>query len=376
MPQNFPGSPRPTLGVEWELAFVDSDTGDLVPRAADIIDAIDTTDSPYRLDKEFLANTVEIVTGVCDNAPAAAQQLAAAYRELDDKARGQGLALWTGGSHPTTDFRTQHIAEHARYAEILERTQYWGRHMLIWGLHVHVGVRDKDRVWPIIGGLMTLLPVMLAYSASSPAWAGEDTGYASNRTMLYQQLPTAGIPYDFRTWEEYEAFMVDQETSGVVSHTGSMHFDIRPACEHSTIEVRVCDAPATLWETTALVAFIHCAVIFYDRMIDDGATPPSLPYWHNAENKWRAARYGDEAIIITDRDTHEAPVAEVLEAHIEAFLPIAEELGCADELLMMKKLVAQRPGFARQRGTHTRTGSWGDVVRETVQQLRDSVGVE
>ncbi|PRQ10593.1 glutamate--cysteine ligase [Corynebacterium sp. 13CS0277] len=369
----FTGSPRPTLGVEWELALVDPATGDLVPRAEELIDTVAAQGLPVRLEKEFLANTIEIVTGVCDTAGDAVRDIRTAHRALEEEAARMGVALWTSGSHPTTDFRTQPLSTKPHYAEILERTQYWGKQMLIWGLHVHVGVRDKERVWPIIDGLMTLMPVMLAYSASSPAWMGDDTGYASNRSMLYQQLPTAGIPYAFDSWADYESFMRDQEASGVVSHTGSMHFDIRPACEHGTIEVRVCDAPTTLWELSALVAFMHCAVVYFDRLLDAGRRPPQLPYWHHVENKWRAARYGDEALIITDADTNEALVGDVLEEWVGRLEPVAQDLGCVEELNLMRRLRETRPGFARQRDLHAATGDWAAVVHATVAQLRAEI---
>ncbi|APT85518.1 glutamate--cysteine ligase [Corynebacterium aquilae] len=365
----FKGSPQPTIGVEWELALVDPDTGDLVGRAAELIEKTPKPHDKVRFDLEFLDNTVEIVTGVCTNTAEAFEQLQASRAALDKAAREMGLRLWTSGSHPTTDFRTQDVSDKPHYKEIIERTQYWGRQMLIWGLHVHVGVKDEDRVWPIIGGLMTLMPVMLAYSASSPAWISEDTGYASNRSMLYQQLPTAGIPYGFDTWAEYESFMKDQETSGVVSHTGSMHFDIRPACEHGTIEVRVCDSPATLWEVAALTAFIHCAVVYFDSLIDAGEAVPKLPYWHNVENKWRAARYGDETLMITDGDTHEATVDVVLEDYLQRFAPIAKDLGCEDELAMMRTLAKVRPGYVRQREAFAQHNDWVEVVHHTVDEL-------
>lgn len=378
----FPGS-GPTVGIEYELALIDSE-GQLVNRAQAVIDAA----SPMlakgeaevpRLEREFLANTVEVVTGVCDTIPQAMKQIRGGVRAVAEAAEGEGLAVWSAGSHPFAQWEDQEVSDKGTYSEIIERTQFWGRQMLIWGLHVHVGVSEQRRVWPIINALMVKFPHLLALSASSPAWNGVDTGYASNRTMLYQQLPTADIPYTFRSWAEYEHYMEQQGRSGVTSHTGSMHFDIRPAVEYGTVEVRVCDAPASLDDIESIAALIHALVVFYDKRLGeyiDAHGPdvsdeelfgvlPSLPHWHNAENKWRAARYGLDALVIADRDVREVDVREDLAALVEMLRPVANELGCAQAL---ERVLSIEPGYVAQR----RADSWKAAVLDTSQVLRAS----
>ena len=378
----FPGS-GPTVGIEYELALIDSE-GQLVNRAQAVIDAA----SPMlakceaevpRLEREFLANTVEVVTGVCDTIPQAMKQIRGGVRAVAEAAEGEGLAVWSAGSHPFAQWEDQEVSDKGTYSEIIERTQFWGRQMLIWGLHVHVGVSEQRRVWPIINALMVKFPHLLALSASSPAWNGVDTGYASNRTMLYQQLPTADIPYTFRSWAEYEDYMEQQGRSGVTSHTGSMHFDIRPAVEYGTVEVRVCDAPASLDDVESIAALIHALVVFYDKRLGeyiDAHGPdvsdeelfgvlPSLPHWHNAENKWRAARYGLDALVIADRDVREVNVREDLTALVEMLWPVANELGCAQAL---ERVLSIEPGYVAQR----RADSWKAAVLDTSQVLRAS----
>lgn len=378
----FPGS-GPTVGIEYELALIDSE-GQLVNRAQAVIDAA----SPMlakgeaevpRLEREFLANTVEVVTGVCDTIPQAMKQIRGGVRAVAEAAEGEGLAVWSAGSHPFAQWEDQEVSDKGTYSEIIERTQFWGRQMLIWGLHVHVGVSEQRRVWPIINALMVKFPHLLALSASSPAWNGVDTGYASNRTMLYQQLPTADIPYTFRCWAEYEDYMEQQGRSGVTSHTGSMHFDIRPAVEYGTVEVRVCDAPASLDDVESIAALIHALVVFYDKRLGeyiDAHGPdvsdeelfgvlPSLPHWHNAENKWRAARYGLDALVIADRDVREVDVREDLAALVEMLRPVANELGCAQAL---ERVLSIEPGYVAQR----RADSWKAAVLDTSQVLRAS----
>lgn len=343
----FPGS-EPTVGIEWEIALVDPKTRDLVPRAAELLEAMDTRHPDHRVTREFLANTVEIVTEVHETIPAAVAQLKQQALALQECADEIGVALFSAGTHPFAHWGDQVLSEKASYREIIERTQYWGRQMLIWGIHVHVGVPSKAAVWPIINAVMTHYPHVLAMSASSPAWEGLDTGYASNRTLLYQQLPTAGVPYQFETWGEWEAFNVDQDRSGVINHTGSMHFDVRPTA-YGTIEVRFADATMDIAELATIAAYIHCLVVFFTRRWEAGESLPTLQPWHIAENKWRAARYGLEAEIITDRDTNEALVADELRRWTKLLAPIASELGCAEELAGVEQIIQRGGDYEMQR---------------------------
>lgn len=350
---------------------MDPQTRDLVPRAAEVISLAEQADVGIRLEREFLQNTVELVTGVCRTVPEAIGQLAHATGVVQAAADSLGLRLWASGGHPFSDFRDNPVSDKQTYAEIINRTQYWGQQMLLWGTHVHVGIRHEDRVWPIINALMTKFPHLLAVSACSPGWEGIDTGYASNRTMLYQQLPTAGMPYQFHSWAEWESYMHDQATSGVINHTGSMHFDVRPAAKWGTIEVRISDAASNLRELSAIVALTHCLVVHFDRMIDRGETLPTLQPWHVAENKWRAARYGMDALVITSRATDERWVKDELSDLMVELAPLAGELGCADELALVQEIIDYGAGYERQRRLFEATGDWKAVVDQTCAELVD-----
>lgn len=374
--ESFARSAEPTLGVEWEVALVDPTTWDLVPRGAELIERVHAAAPEIHLEKEFLQNTVELVTGICHTVPEAVADLAHKLSHARAAADEMGVKLWASGGHPFTDFRENPVSAKESYSEIINRTQYWGKQMLLWGTHVHVGIRHEDRVWPIINALMTKYPHLLAISACSPAWEGLDTGYASNRTMLYQQLPTAGMPYQFESWEDWQSYMRDQAISGVINHTGSMHFDIRPASKWGTVEVRVSDASSNLRELSAVVALTHCLVVHYDRMIDRGEELPTLQPWHVAENKWRGARYGMDALVITSREADERWIKDELADLVEELTPLARELGCAEELALIHEIIDDGAGYERQRALHEETGSWQKVVEETCQEMLDRQPLE
>jgi carboxylate-amine ligase len=191
---DFAASARPTLGVEWELALVDATTGDLVPVGPQVIaEVCDGVESP-KVKKELLVNTVEAVTGVCDTVGEAVADLAETVGRLRAVTAGMGVELFSAGTHPFARWEEQEVTEGDRYATLIDRTRWWGRQMVIYGVHVHVGIGSAAKVMPIVTSLLTWFPHLQALSASSPFWGGQDTGYASNRALLFQQLPTAGLP--------------------------------------------------------------------------------------------------------------------------------------------------------------------------------------
>ena len=367
--RDFSRSDGPTLGVEWEICLVDPVTRDLVPRAAEVIEEVQARYPDIHLEPEFLQNTIELVTPICANTKEAVRALQRDLNAVKEVADEMGLKLWASGGHPFSNFRTNPLSPKHTYEEIVNRTQYWGQHMLLWGIHCHVGISHEDKVWPIINAVMTKYPHLLAISASSPGWDGIDTSYASNRTMLYQQLPTAGMPYQFESWDEWVDFMRDQQTSGVINHTGSMHFDVRPAAKWGTVEVRIPDAASNLRELAAVVALTHCLVVHYDRMLERGEKLPTLQQWHVAENKWRGARYGMDALVITSRGTDEDWVKHELQLLIDELTPVAADLDCVDELNLVREIIERGAGYERQRAIYQRTGDWKDVVDATCAEM-------
>ncbi|NYG56901.1 glutamate--cysteine ligase [Nocardioides perillae] len=372
---DFHGSPRPTLGVEWELALVDRTSRDLVNDAAAVVElARPRLPDPERLHEELLRNTVELVTGVCDTVGEAVADLRASALVVAAAADEVGVDLLGSGTHPFASWSTQQLTEGHRYAELINRTQWWGRQMLIWGVHVHVGLPERSRVMAVMSSLLTYYPHLLALSASSPLWAGLDTGYASTRALMFQQLPTAGLPFQFSRWEEFEAFVGDQVTTGVVDEINEIRWDVRPAPHLGTLENRVCDGVSTLPELGALVALVHCLVVDLDERLAAGEELPTMPPWHVQENKWRAARYGLDAIVILDDRCRERLVTDDLHDLLERLAPVAARLGCSDELRSVADVVSSGASYQRQRAVAEESG--GDlvaVVDAVVRELRESL---
>jgi carboxylate-amine ligase len=167
--------------------------------------------------------------------------------------------------------------------------------------------------------------------------------------MMFQQLPTAGLPFQFQTWAEFEGFVHDQKTTGIIDQINEIRWDIRPSPHLGTIEVRIFDGVSNIRELGALVALTHCLVVDLDRRLDAGESLPTMPPWHVQENKWRAARYGLDAVIILDADSNERLVTEDLDDLLTRLEPVAGSLGCADELAAVSDIYSRGASYRRQR---------------------------
>ena len=373
---DFHGSPEPTLGVEWEFALVDKQSRDLSNTASELFAAAKPRlANPARLHKELLRNTVEVVTGINHTVGEAVAELRDTLETIVPVADELGIDLYGGGTHPFASWTRQQLTEGHRYEELINRTQWWGRQMLIWGVHVHVGLPEQERVMPVLSSLLNQYPHLLALSASSPIWAGTDTGYASNRALMFQQLPTAGLPFQFQKWSEFERFAEDQLVTGVIEDLSEIRWDVRPATHLGTLENRVADGVSNFDDLSGLVALMHCLVVDLDTRLAAGEELPTMPPWHVQENKWRAARYGLDAIVVLDADSRERLVTDDLADVVERLAPVADRLGCADELALVADMPARGASYQRQRAVAERTG--GDlvaVVDSVVTELRDGLG--
>ncbi|MCI9888743.1 glutamate--cysteine ligase [Micrococcales bacterium 31B] len=346
----FATSRRSTLGIEWELLLIDRDSGELRQCAQTILDAVQPSagNAHPKIVQELLLNTVEIITGICDSVAEAGRDITASFDELRAVADPLRVDLISSGTHPFSRWMDQKVTDKQRYSTLIDRTQWWGRQMQIYGVHYHVGVERREHVWPIINALLHYLPHLQALSASSPLWMGERTGYASNRALLFQQLPTAGLPYQFDEWHQYESYVADMMKTGVIDVINEIRWDIRPSPSNGTIEVRVCDGLPTLREVLALAALVQCLVDDMVTRLDAGETLPRIQQWHVQENKWRTARYGMEAIIILDAEGNERLVTDDTADLIERLKPVAERLGCADELADVGLILAHGASYERQ----------------------------
>jgi carboxylate-amine ligase len=374
----FARSARSTIGLEWEVAIVDRETGELAPIADRVLEILDARSEGGRhpsITSELLTNTVELVSGVHERVSDAVAdlegQLAEGRAVIDELGEYE---LMCSGSHPFSQWYDQHLTDKPRYHKLIDRTRWWGRNMMIWGIHVHVGIDDRDKALPILDGLLAFVPHLQALSASSPFWAGVETGYASNRALMFQQLPTAGLPYRLPDWPAYERYVEDLVRTGVIEDHTEVRWDIRPSPRWGTVEVRVCDGVSTANEIAAIGALVQCLVDWMSERLDAGEKLTVLQPWYVRENKWRAARYGLDAEIITDVAGTERLVSDDLRDLLTRLVPVAERLGCQAELQMVRDTLDHGASYQRQlRAAAAAGGDLTAVVAHLARELRDGV---
>jgi len=357
----FAASPRSSVGFEWEIALVDRDSGDLRQAAQTVLDAVrqpDGSEDPA-IRQELLLNTVEIVSAPYATVGEAAADLHRNLERVVEIVDPLRVDLMSAGTHPFAQWSRQRVTDKERYATLIDRTQWWGRQMLIYGVHMHVGIEDRDKVLPIVRALLAYIPHLQSLSASSPYWGSEATGYASNRALMFQQLPTAGLPCQFDQWSELEHYVGDMLHTGVIDVFSEIRWDIRPSPQFGTVEVRVCDGLPTLLEVQALGALVQCLVEDFSARLDAGESLPTMPTWFVQENKWRSARYGMEAIIILDEAGNEELVTDALPVLLARLEPAAARLGCLAELEGVFRILEVGASYQRQRAVADQNG--GDL---------------
>lgn len=364
----FAASDRSTVGLEWELMLADPATGDLVGRAPELLEVLEanSAEERYTVTGELLTNTIEVTSGIGDSVAHAVDDIANAIAAVRTATDPAGVELLSAGSHPFAQWYDQEVTDKTRYHTLIERTQWWGRNMMIWGIHVHIGIEDQRKVIPIINALSAYLPHLQALSASSPFWAGERTGYASNRALVFQQLPTAGLPWQLQDWAAYEAYLDDMVRTGVMADATEVRWDIRPAPRWGTIEIRACDGLSTLPELAAIAALVQVLVEHLSREMDEGRELATMPSWYHRENKWRAARYGLDARLIVDAAGAQRPVRDHIAEVLDELAPVAVELGCVREFGSISTILSEGASYERQLTIANATG--GDL-RAVVQHL-------
>lgn len=350
MTLEFADSKRSTIGIEWELQLVDMDSNDLRQAANAVIErAWEDPHLKSHVHRELMLNTVEATSDARETVGEALCDLRDTVTKLRPMTNELRIDLATAGTHPFARTKYQRVTDSRRYADLIERTQYWGRQMLLYGVHVHVGVEDRDKVLPIVNAVITQAGQLQSLASSSPYWIGQDTAYATNRAMVFKQLPTAGIPPQLWDWKELEDHYEGMKTTRVVSNFDELRWDVRPAPKHGTVEVRIFDACTNIYEVEIMASLTHALIEYYSSMYDGGEKLPTLPPWFVDENKWRSARYGMDAILILDEDGNEAPVKETLHRMVEQLLPTAEQLGCAEGVSNALHLLDVGASYERQR---------------------------
>jgi carboxylate-amine ligase len=367
-------SKGPTLGVEWELQLIDAQTRDLRQDAGVVLadlPNIDETGEHGRLRHELMQSTVEVVTGICSTVSEAKSDLAETITELQQTAAGHGILLACAGTHPCSDWRDAKMAPIQRYAELVEQMQWLARRIQTFGVHVHVGLRDESKAMPIVNALAAYLPHFLALTASSPYWSGHDTGLASSRSIVFGALPNAGPPPGLDNWTRFEEYMDTLLRAGTIRSIKEVWWDVRPHPDFGTVELRIADGLPTFREIGMIAALAQCMVQLFDTRLDRGYSLPVLEPWLVRDNKWRATRYGLDAMVIIDGRGTTAPLRDEIYELVRELEPVADRLGCAEELAVTTEVLTHGASYERQRAVAAATGDLKQVVDALITEFAE-----
>lgn len=371
METSFATSEPLTLGVELELQLVDWRSYDLVPAAPRILSTLGS--KTERIKPEIFRAMIEINTGICRDVADVRRDLVQSLRHLHEAAAAHGVEVVSAGTHPFGLHSERLFYPSDRYAQLLERNAWIARRLLIFGLHVHVGMRSGDHAIATMNALSRYLGHLLALSASSPFWAGEDTGLASSRITIFEAIPTAGTPPSFDSWADLEAFASKMVASGSVGSMKDFWWDIRPSPGFGTLEVRICDSPATLDEILSIVALVQCLAAAADDRIEAGERQAAPPAWLLRENKWRAARHGLDAAVLVDDEARSVRLRDHIPELVRSLDAVARRHRCERELAQLVNMLERGTASERQRAVRGRTHSLPAVVEMLAEGLRDSV---
>jgi glutamate---cysteine ligase / carboxylate-amine ligase len=364
----FNRSDRPTLGAEIEVQIVDEAGALASDTAATKILAELGDDKWYK--HELLECCIEVITDVCPTVGAVRRDLGDKLERLIEVSEGLGYRIICTGTHPFSSWRDQTVSPDPRYHRLIENCQWTARRLLIFGVHTHVGVGSGEEAIAISNSLSTFIPHFLALSSSSPFWQGRDTGLASVRSKVFESLPTAGLPYQLDNWGEFQRFMRTLIGAGTIRSIREVWWDIRPHPGFGTLELRICDGTPTMEELCSLVALSQSLVVWLGDRYNSGLDLFQHQSWTIRENKWRAARYGLEAEIIRDEEGNLMSLRRSIGDLVERLEPVAEKLGCLDELMGINQMLERGTSATRQREVYVRTKDLSAVVDSLVEEMR------
>ena len=344
MEVNFGRSAPFSIGVEEEFQLLSPESYELVSRFDEVAEAA----GDERVKPELLQSVLEVATSVGRNVPEAIEEARELRTRLRDAAAERGTLIASAGTHPFSRYEHQDVTEAPRYVGLIEKMGWVAERELIFGLHVHVGMRSGDEAIWVANALRTWLPELLALSVNSPFWQARDTGLASTRIKVFDPFPRSGLPPTFASFAHFEALVERATKTNSFSDYTYIWWDLRPHPRLGTVEVRICDAQTRIDAVAGLVALVQSLAATLAERYDRDGTLPVQPITLVAENKWRAARYGLDADLIWLERDEERPARDALRHLVELAEPAARRLGCAGELALVEEVLRRGTGTDEQ----------------------------
>ncbi|HLJ35727.1 MAG TPA: carboxylate-amine ligase [Ktedonobacteraceae bacterium] len=366
--------PRFTIGIEEEFQMVDLQTGQLSPSIQTILEKGQAIFGE-QIKPEMLRSTVELISDILPDIPAARKEMQHLRAMLACLVKEQGLALVSAGTHPTALWQNEQRSPYERYAQLEEEFQDVARSILIFGLHVHVGVESQAIAVELMNQLRTWLPHLLALSSNSPFWAGRFTGLKSYRTAIWKPFPRSGIPPVFSSVDDFNNYVQTLVRTRCIDNGKRIWWDIRPHPFFSTIEFRVFDMPATFDDTIAIAALCQALVSKLVWLNKRGLKLPILSSHLLEENRWHAMHFGLDAEVIDFVQDRRLSMRDSIHELLDFVNDVVDDLGSRHEIHYLRSLLADPRGTGadRQIAVYRQTDCIANVIQFLIQQTMQGI---
>jgi len=360
---------RFTIGVEEEFQIIDPATCDLRSHVKQIINEI----SPSILEQvksEMHQSIVETGTRICENVGELRIEMHRTRGELIAAAERAGLQVAAAGTHPFASWIEQVISPGERYENIVEELQQLARSLLIFGMHIHVAMPDKQTTIDMMNMVRYFLPHLLSLSTSSPFWMGRNTGLKSFRTTVFRRFPRTGVPELFESWSAYENFVNLLVRLNCIDNGKKIWWDVRPHPTFGTLEFRMCDCTTKVEEACAIAALTQAIIVKLHRLYTSNQSWRIYRRALIEENKWRAARYGIEGKLIDFGKEAEVPMKTLIPELMELVDDVVDDLGSRSAINYVNTILSEGTSAERQLRVYQQTGDLKAVVRHVVAETR------
>lgn len=362
IPDTFTSSPSYTLGVELEFQTLDQESLNLAPLAPVLLGAAPSILRP-RITHEWIRSILEIRTGICRSVRDVENDLLQTCSMAEELAAENNCLLFAASLHPFARSKEQMLTEDIRYERIMEELQIIGRRFISQGFHVHVGMVDGDMAIKVCDRIQPYLPLLLALSASSPFFQGEDTGLMSYRTKLFEALPLAGIYGEIGNWDSFLADLIMLQQAGVIESVKDLWWDARPHPDFGTLEIRACDLPTQFGDILGLTALIQS---FIATLAESEGLPASCSPQFLRWNKWQAVRYGLDGTFIDPLGFlggGSMTLREAVLRLIHKVSPMTERFASQRYIKMIDRILEHGSGADMQRQVYTDTSDFKQVIK-------------
>ncbi len=336
-----------TLGIEEEFQIVDPVTRELKSHVSEILDEGKLL-LGEKIKPEMIQSMIEVGTGVCANIQEAREDISKLRCIISSLARKKGMVIVAASTHPFSKWSEQEIYDGDRYKLLVDELQMVARSLLIFGVHVHVGIPDNDRRIHIMNAARYFLPHVLAMTTSSPFWLGFNTGLKSYRCEVFKKFPRTEIPDHFESFQQYQSYLDLLVKMNCIQDGSKIWWDVRPHHLFPTLEFRICDIPTRVDDTIAVAALFQAIVAKLTVLIEKNL---GFRLYHRRliqENKWRAIRYGLDGNLLDLGKQKEVPVKDLIRELLDFVDDVLDDLGSRKEVEHIHTILERGTSADRQ----------------------------